>query len=401
MNVGVYFSGNLPQTGGGYTYEQEIFDSLLSLVGESKHNFVIFSKESIKKNIPADLKKIVRNEVIPKFNIIEYFLLFFIHNFFPMSPFLRKINSKFSSLETRARYNNIDIMLFCNPDHESIDIPYITPLWDLEHRNQPWFPEVCEKGQWYAREESYISMLKRATYIITGTKAGQQEISLFYGVPQNIIKIIPFPTPNFAIDVKTTKKDDIFIKYGIKNEYLFYPAQFWPHKNHANLLYSLKIVREKHNINISVVFVGSDKCNFSYIKKLTGDLQLIEYVHFLGFIPRDDLIELYRNAVALIFPTFFGPDNLPPLEAFALQCPVIASNVSGAEEQLGDAALLFDPKNPEEIANAVVTLYKDPILRVRLIENGYARALQWNGNDYLKAIFSILDDFENVRRCWK
>ncbi len=51
--------------------------------------------------------------------------------------------------------------------------------------------------------------------------------------------------------------------------------------------------------------------------------------------------------------TFFGPENLPPLEAFALKCPVIASNVSGSEEQLGDAAILVNPVNPEEIAQAI------------------------------------------------
>jgi glycosyltransferase involved in cell wall biosynthesis len=113
------------------------------------------------------------------------------------------------------------------------------------------------------------------------------------------------------------------------------------------------------------------------------------------------MISLYQNAFALTYMTFFGPDNLPPLEAFALGCPVIASKVSGAEEQLGDAALLVDPKNPEQIADAIFKLYNSPDLRKILIDRGSKRAQKWTGHDYVRNIFSILDEFEAIRRCWK
>lgn len=402
MDVGLYFSNNSPHCGGEYTYEQEIFDSLLSLADKSNHTFVIFSKESIEKNIPRDLSICIRNIVLPKQNIIEFLLLYCIHNFFPNSPFSRRLYPKLSHLERYARRNKIDIMIFFYPHHEPIDIPYITVLWDLEHRNQPWFPEVSGQGEWNFREGWYIPCLQRATYIITGTKAGQQEISLFYGIPQNKIKLLPFPTPNYVLNTKTDiKNSDILIKYNLKKEYLFYPAQYWPHKNHANLLYALKMVRETYNIPVFLIFVGSDMGNLLYLKKLTRELKLTEWVQFLGFIPREDLIALYQNAFALVFPTFFGPDNLPPLEAFALRCPVIASNVPGAEEQLGDAALLVDPKNPEAIAKAIETLYHNWAKRAELIEKGYQRAIRWTGKEYVREIVSLLDDFENIRRCWE
>ena len=96
----------------------------------------------------------------------------------------------------------------------------------------------------------------------------------------------------------------------------------------------------------------------------------------------------------------FGPDNLPPLEAMALGCPVIASNVSGAKEQLGAAALLADPKQPEEIAFAINSLVEDATLRQNIIASGLKRANQWTTKDYIKEIFSTIDDFEAIRRCW-
>lgn len=98
--------------------------------------------------------------------------------------------------------------------------------------------------------------------------------------------------------------------------------------------------------------------------------------------------------------TFFGPDNLPPLEAMSVGCPVIASNVSGASEQLGNAALIVDHKNPNAIASAIKLLLDDPVLRNSLIERGLVRANQWEVEDYVKELFKLIDDFKTVRCCW-
>ena len=112
------------------------------------------------------------------------------------------------------------------------------------------------------------------------------------------------------------------------------------------------------------------------------------------------MVGLYRNAFALTYLTFFGPENLPPLEAFALGCPVIASDVAGAQEQLGECALLVDPKSPEEIASAIKSLRDDPDLRKTLVDCGFSRASRFTGRDYVRGVFRILDEFEPIRRCW-
>jgi glycosyltransferase involved in cell wall biosynthesis len=97
--------------------------------------------------------------------------------------------------------------------------------------------------------------------------------------------------------------------------------------------------------------------------------------------------------------TFFGPGSIPPLEAFALGCPVIASNVSGAHEQLGDCAILVDPRSPDEIANAIKSLWDNPEFRQELISRGYGRKV-WTGLEFVRSVFEILDEFENVRNTW-
>jgi len=122
-------------------------------------------------------------------------------------------------------------------------------------------------------------------------------------------------------------------------------------------------------------------------------------VYFLGFVPSNDLVSLYRNAFALTYVTFFGPENLPPLEAFALGSPVIASNVPGSKEQLGEAAILVNPKNTREIAFAIKSLYDYSELRRTLIQRGFDRAIKWTGQDFVRGVFSILDDFESILQC--
>ena len=85
---------------------------------------------------------------------------------------------------------------------------------------------------------------------------------------------------------------------------------------------------------------------------------------------REDLVSLYQQALALVFPTFFGPENLPPLEAFALGCPVIASRIPGSEDQFADAALQVDPTEPEAWVEAIQNIRQDATLRASLIAKG-------------------------------
>jgi glycosyltransferase involved in cell wall biosynthesis len=234
---------------------------------------------------------------------------------------------------------------------------------------------------------------------LTGTHAGKDEIVHYYRVnPDNVI-VIPFPAPTFVAD---NQRDvpDIRKKYGIRGDFLFYPAQFWPHKNHVNLLIALAILKQKKGMAIEMVFTGSDKGNVNHVLGRINELGLQDQVHYVGFTPREDLMALYSKALALTFPSFFGPDNIPPLEAFALGCPVAASRVSGAQEQLGDSAILFDPANPDDIASAILTISKDVQLRQRMVQRGAELIKMRTPQAYVGQVCDILDKFASIRRCW-
>lgn len=401
MKVGVFLGNLAPTRGGGFTFSEDIFQSLVRL--ESKHTFVVFSSltEDQTRGVTTKCIQFVSSQR----NSLErarYKLTRITARAVARLPIIR---NRFQIAHTNWLQRAVDdlgieLMWFATPDYIEVDIPYIFTVWDLQHRLQPWFPEVSANRRWRTRENMYATAIPRASAIIAGTEAGKEEIVRFYRVPPERVKLISHPTPGFASSASKDSSKKVLTKYHIPEGYLFYPAQFWPHKNHVGLLLAVNLLREKYDLILPVVFVGSDQGNLPYVRRVVDELGLSTQVHFLGFVPQEDLVGLYRNAFALTYLTFFGPENLPPLEAFALGCPVIASNVSGAQEQLGDAALLVDPRDEEQVALAVKSVYDDPALRRTLVQRGLERATKWTGEDFVNSVFSILNEFEPVRRCW-
>jgi glycosyltransferase involved in cell wall biosynthesis len=398
MIVGVFLGDAKPELGGTFTFERELLDALVQWGGETSHTFMVFSQEQERESLARNVRFVsLRHSFVKR---LLYRLWQSGVGIIRAIRYPSIVFGKGSSYERLILQSGVDVLWCPTQAYLTMEIPCILTVLDLQHRLQPCFPEVSTNGQWDVREATFSTSLRRASVVITGTETGKAEIERFYQVPAERIKVLPLPTPQFALNALPVSSKDGLVGYSIPDNYLFYPAQFWPHKNHANLLQAVRLLRDEWKIVFPVVFAGSDKGNRQYIQKLVAELDLSSQVHFLGFVPEKDLIALYQHAFALTFPTFFGPDNLPPLESFALGCPVIASNVPGAQEQLGDAALLVDPKSPKQIALAVKSLYDDPGLREALMRRGRERAVRWAGRDYVQGVFSILDEFEVIRRCW-
>jgi glycosyltransferase involved in cell wall biosynthesis len=375
MRFGVYLGAMNPSGGGGFTFQESIINSLH--IVSRYHNIFIFYKVG-QDLFHSQQIKYIDGQIVNS-NVLE-----------------------FTSLLDATIENKIELIWFVTVVFEPINIPYISTVWDLQHRLQPFFPEVSVSGwTWEAREEFYRHVLPKATYILTGTKEGKKDIQRFYGISEEKVKVIPLPTPSFSL-ANHKYSNNAILKYRnvVLKDYIFYPAQFWPHKNHIALLYGLRTLIDEFNYTLHLVFSGSDHGNREYIEKAAIELNLRDRVFFLGFVSKEILITLYRNAFCMVFPSLFGPDNLPPLEAFGLGCPVIAANVPGSYEQLGDAALLFDGTNDRDIALCIKSLIEDKTIRDNLITNGLKRAQSWTSDDYVHALIDIINTFHNYRRCW-
>ena len=404
MKIGIFLGDYSPEAGGAYTFETEIIDALVSLNQTTEHHFVILG---FTNHIPSVFQRLAIDYVPIYQNPLAVFLsrLTDVMNAVwrkLKNPYLDfKISINQTRLHSQIIKHKIDCLWNLNPYfYLTVAVPYITTVWDVEYRRRPFFPEVSCEQEWDWREQLCTHLLRKAAYIITSTEVGKNAIHQFYQVPSETIRVLPFPTPTFSSISKPIKAEELHQKYKLSPHYLFYPAQFWPHKNHVGLLYALKTLRDTFNRQLSLVFVGSDKGNLPHIKQVVAELDLAEQVHILGFVPREDLAALYQNAFALTFASLLGPDNLPPLEAFALGCPVIATDIPGAHEQLGEAAMLVDSSNAEAMAIAINTLWEDKTLRQLLITRGKQRASQWTVEDYVRGVFDIFDEFAPIRRCW-
>ncbi|MCU0596541.1 MAG: glycosyltransferase [Desulfobacterota bacterium] len=143
--------------------------------------------------------------------------------------------------------------------------------------------------------------------------------------------------------------------------------------------------------DLCFVFVGSKKNGYLSTMELVHRLHLTSKVHFLGYVPDIDMPELYRRARALLMPTYYGPTNIPPLEAMALGCPVAASRIYGMPEQLGEAALYFDPGSVGQIAEAMKRLWTDDSLCRELSSRGLTRSSRWNQSHFNQKLREILE----------
>ena len=396
MNVGLLFSQMPQDMGGGYSFIQGLLDEIRST--QSKHEFVAFCRDPARHD---------PHNRIPTIDLAS-------HHSGPApasTSIFKRVVSRLLARDTptsnqdllSAAIHDFDIDLIWNvglADYGNIQAPFMLSVWDLQHRLQPYFPEVSLTGwNWQSREDYFREHLRRAAIILTGTETGKSEITHFYGVNPSNVFVVPLPVP--PLRRSGTGDGPIRDRYQLGSEYLIYPAQFWPHKNHVNVLHALKILHDSQAAPLDIVFTGSDKGNEDFVADTVKRLGLEDQVRSLGFVPRSDLIALYEEAFALIFPTFFGPDNLPPLEAFALACPVLASDVPGAREQLSDAAILFDPADPREIAGAISRLRGDSSLRSDLIKKGRTLIKGRSQRDYVDKVCEILDAFEAIRRCWE
>lgn len=268
-----------------------------------------------------------------------------------------------------------DVMHFPTQTAFTTTVPSIYQPWDLQHLH---LPEFFTPSQVEAREESYRSFCAQASLIVVATSWVKADLVEQYGIQPDKIAVINPPPVTLAYVPPTPEESaDIVARLALPARYLFYPAQTWGHKNHARLFEALARLRDRQ-VNIPVVCTGRQDERFPELIRLASELGVEGQVRFLGYVETAEIQVIYQRATALIFPSLYEGWGLPVVEAFASGLPVGASNVTSLPELVGDAAILFDPLEPEEIAAAMLRLWTDADLRARLAARGRARIEQFD-----------------------
>jgi glycosyltransferase involved in cell wall biosynthesis len=250
----------------------------------------------------------------------------------------------------------IDILYYIIPTVNTLNFPFIITHWDLGHKSMFAFPEVAMNNSYRFREDYHTSILQKAFAIFVESQTGKNELINFERINPDRIFVVPmFPGDIVKLQLSNDIQEEILKKFSLsKYRYFFYPAQFWSHKNHYNLIEAFRTCVSS-DPTFKLVLTGSDKGNLSYITDLIRSKELSNNVIITGFVSNNELYCFYKNAKAMVMPTLLGPTNMPLLEAYEIGCPVLCSNLIGHVELLGNDGIYFDPLNNAEIAEKLKT----------------------------------------------
>ncbi len=313
-------------------------------------------------------------------------------------------------LRNRFLSARLDLVFYTCPTPISFEtgVPFILAVHDLQHRLQPEFPEVSANGEWEYREYQFRNGCRCATLILADSEVGKEDILNYYaayGVTEDKIKILPYlPAAYLAREVSEAERQRVRATYRLPERYLFYPAQFWPHKNHARIVEALGLLKRERHTNIPMMFCGSHsgeirEATYQAVFSLRSRLGLQNEIHDLGYVPAQDMSALYSGAAGLVMPTFFGPTNIPVLEAWAFGCPVLTSDMRGIRQQVADAAVLVDPRSVESIAEGIHRLWTDERLCRDLSDAGRRRLASFTADDFRNRLIAILEEAKDrIRR---
>ena len=384
-NIGIVLWAH-PYYGGVFQYSLSIINAMAAL-DHNLYDVTIFYRHKAWRNYMHEVKG-NRFAWVRYYANIPLIILGMTCKIAEKHRLLLHLSRLLHPLYYMAKSRQIDFMIYPAPVAISfeIGIPYMIAVHDLQHRLHPEFPEVSAFGEWSRREYLFKNSSRDAAAVLVESETGKNDLLSFYEVKRENVHILPYVAPFYLMNLKAA---DVIKKYSLPERYIFYPAQFWHHKNHLRLIDALALIKMEKGVEIPIVLVGAKKNAYKDTMKRIAELGMEGQVVYLGYVSDEDMVGLYKTAQALVMPTFFGPSNIPQLEAFLLGCPVITSDVPGIYEQVGDAAILVSPSSVRSIAEAIERIWSDERLRQDLIQKGYKRIASWTPEHFSKTFQKI------------
>ena len=263
----------------------------------------------------------------------------------------------------------------------------VVTLVDIQEAYYPSFFSLRERC---SRLYHHRAVARRATRVVTLSEFSKHSIATFYRMPAAKIAVAHLAP---AANTGAAMADDLPAR--LPARFVLYPANFWPHKNHAGLLQALALVRDRHDVRIPCVLTGARMPNGFDPAPEIERLRLGDQVTVLEYQPAAALEALYRRAALLVFPSLFEGFGLPLVEAMATGCPVATSERTSLGEVGGDAVAYFDAESPASIADVMTALWHDEPRRAELARRGRVRA-----RDFSPAAMAAVhrDTFEQAKQ---
>jgi len=271
------------------------------------------------------------------------------------------------SIPYMLRKHKID--LFLSPDGYmslSTKVPTCLVIHDLAFEHYPQHFVLSHKLYWRHYSPLFARKARRIATVSTFSK---DDIAARYGIlPQNIDVVYNGAHEEY-VPLSPTKREEVKIKYADGCEYFVFAGALHPRKNIVNLLKAFVAFKKRQRTNMKLVIAGRPAWKYEEVEEMRLTMPYKEDVKWVGYMNVDELSDVIGGAYALLYASLFEGFGIPILEALQCDVPAIVSNTSSMPEVAGDAALLVDPTDPEDIATKMHTLYKDESLRKQLIAN--------------------------------
>lgn len=240
----------------------------------------------------------------------------------------------------------------------------VATFYDLQVEAYPAFFSEAVRAE---RRQHFDQMAAKATRIAAISEFSR-EVAIGHGIAPDRIVAIP-------IQLAQHRQGSALAEPPFQLEarrYLLYPANFWRHKNHELLFTAFAMARHQGlDPRIQLICTGDGVDRFEYLCELRDGLGLGESLLLPGFVSNGELEALLQHCLGLVFPSLYEGFGMPVIEAMARGIPVACSSTTALGEVAGDAAMLFDPRNPQQISNAMLAMAAcTPGQRQELVEKG-------------------------------
>jgi glycosyltransferase involved in cell wall biosynthesis len=276
--------------------------------------------------------------------------------------------------------------------HDS-SIPMVSTVYDLQYADYPQFFSPEDRAH---RQDHMLKAARLASRLVCISEHVRGSVIKKLGVKPERVKTVHIQAAHRLIKPSPDKTRAVIARWKLTpGEYLFYPANFWQHKNHQMLLTAFGMFcRKPRRPELKLVFTGQPGPSMDVVRDAASRMGIAERVVFAGYVSNEELAALLDGCRAMVFPSLYEGFGMPVLEAMSFGKTILCGNRTSLPEIAGECALLFDPKKPGEILSAIEALEREPDRLQRMAEGGPARASLFS--DPAKMALSYADVFKEV-----
>lgn len=277
--------------------------------------------------------------------------------------------------------------VFLSPDglmSLSTKVPTCLVMHDLAFEHYPHHLSFAIRK--YLQKFSPL-FAKKAKQIVTVSEFSKKDIAKKYHIPLDKIAVSYNGAHNAYRPFTWEEKQEIKKEYTDGCEYFVFAGALHPRKNVVNLLKAFIAFKKRQHSNMKLVIVGRMAWKYEEVQELKDNMPFKEDVKWVGYMNVEKLSKVIGAAYALVYASLFEGFGIPILEAQQCYVPAIISNTSSMPEVGGDAALLADPTDVQDIANQMEKIYKDETLRGKLIEACKEQVLKFNWDKTAKVLW--------------